>query len=148
MYTKEQLEASSLKTKLAETKVKMITAKAYAALEFHRDPETVYGTVMSNEEVDAALARPLTDNLLIHHSITLVTDQKAFFLTDDHSYGYKVLPPDWVGCSMSLPMRVPARPEVPSGVIETAAQLVAVFASDMRQLNTVDELVAYLNEES
>lgn len=110
-----------------------------------RDPETVIGTVMSSHEVNQALETGNTD-LLIATSVVAFSNEKVVFLTDDSSFGLNVLPSGFTSTSFKLPMQVASRPSVPNGSISTADELIDVFYPHAHQLDTIDELVAYIND--
>lgn len=72
-------------------------------------------------------------------------DKVAFF-TDDHCYGYKVLPKHFVPTSFSLPMRVAPRPGFKDGMVYSIRDFLDVFAKDVTILDTIEELVDHLNK--
>lgn len=80
-------------------------------------------------------------------TVVLIGSSKrnVFFFSDNHIFGYPLLPKDFVPATMTFPMRVVEREEVPDGWITTIEQLIAVFEKDSTQLNSIDELVEHLN---
>jgi hypothetical protein len=80
-------------------------------------------------------------------TIVIISSSKrnVFFLSDDHIFGYPLLPDDFVSSTMKFPMRVVARPEVPDGWVNSVEKLIDVFESGRTQINSIEELVEYLN---
>lgn len=142
MITIEQLMATSFKRRLADGMARA-QSQGYD-WGARRHPDTVFGTVMSSAEVDAALARNDPD-LLISNSVTCISNGEVFFLTDDHVFGHGVLPRSFLSCSISMPHRAAPRPAVPDGWVRTAAALIAVYCEGERQISRVEDLVAYVN---
>jgi len=79
------------------------------------------------------------------HRLTVVKDQEVYFFTADHQYGYTVLPRAFVPVSYSFPMFNMNRFRGPS-TLNTTAELIDAHYSDHRLLETVDGVVAYINE--
>ena len=77
--------------------------------------------------------------------IQVIRNQEVFWFTDDYTLGGSLLPKDFVSSSTHLPHEVSPREELPSGVVETVEDLINVYYKGKRQINTIDELVEYLN---
>lgn len=75
-------------------------------------------------------------------------ERKVFFFSDDHCFGYPLLPSDFVPCSTRLPLNVTARHEFPTGVIDNIRDFIALFESDRTQLSSIHALVDLLNSET
>ena len=69
----------------------------------------------------------------------------VFFFSDDHCFGVGVLPKGFVPTSHRIPKEVVARPGLEDGIITTVEQLIQVYEHDRTQLETIDELVVFLN---
>lgn len=149
MITKEQLEATSLKASLQKffdgCRATRSKEEADQILAVRRPPESVFGTVISAEQVDEFFARPESqekrDHLLYSHLCT-IGDDKVFFFTDDSNYGHTILPKAFIGAIFSGGLPRSTGQGTP---ILTVADFVGVYHKGERQLNTVDELVEYLN---
>lgn len=77
--------------------------------------------------------------------ITSQSDNVAFF-TNDHCFGYKVLPKHFVPTSFSLPMQIAPRPGYEDGMVYSIKDFLDVFAKDVTILETIEELVDHLNK--
>lgn len=73
---------------------------------------------------------------------------KVFFLTDDHCFGYSVLPKHYVPGTIMFPMNVTPRPGVEDGLIDTVEKYITVFENDHRQINTIEELVELIDSKN
>lgn len=137
MYTEQDLLAQG-------TKARLIVASPHnPAL---RRPETIVGTVMSDEEVDRELAAG--PDRLMACGVVIYSDMTVFFMTDDTLLGHETLRTHgFHSCLFRVPMQVSPRPEVESGIITSARELAAVFYDDERRLHSMDELLQYLNGE-
>lgn len=82
-----------------------------------------------------------------NRSVVIVADvyTDVFFLSDDHCFGVGVLPKGFVPTSHQIPKEVVPRPGLEDGVISTVKQLVQIFEHDRTQIETLDELVVFLN---
>lgn len=85
-------------------------------------------------------------------SIWTKDDDRYWFYSSDHLFGYKVLSSSWVPGSSTLPMYVTKREGLEDGVISTVEQYAFVFhSSKEHQITTLEELVDLeirLNEEN
>ena len=118
MYTKEQLLSASAMSKMTETKGVLNLAEA-------------------NERIRDA--RSLT-------TITSSSDN-VVFITDDHCFGYGVLPNHYVPGTSCIPLQVVAREELPTGVITSAEEYLLIFNKENRYIASIEELVKFLNGE-
>lgn len=143
MLTAEKLMTTSLKTRLTANTIACLANGV--DLSHRRSPDSVFGTVMSSAEVNEALGRRDPDLLLSATGLVAVSNGEVFFLTDDASFGYGVLPESFRGMSMRMPSRVAPRPSVPDGWMETAEQFISVFYAGERQLSSLIELLEYVN---
>lgn len=73
---------------------------------------------------------------------------KAVFFSDDHCFGYGVLPEQWVPCTTYLPLSCVPRPSLPGGVIRTVEDYVSVFHDpETLVIETLEELMNYVNNQ-
>ena len=79
-------------------------------------------------------------------SVYTITDEKVFFFTDDYCLGHNYIPKCFVSSSTQIPHNVEPREELPDGVIRNVKDYIMIYEKDKRQLNTIDELIEYLNE--
>lgn len=73
--------------------------------------------------------------------------RKVFFFTDDHIFGYPVIPNDFVSCTSQFPMQVEPRAELPTGLITSIDEYITIFEHGRTQLTSIEELVNLLNSE-
>ena len=71
-------------------------------------------------------------------------NKRAFFFSDVTSFS--VLPDEFVTCSVAAGCAVVPRESLPDGIIKNADDYIAIFQRDSIQINSMDELVDYLNE--
>lgn len=74
-------------------------------------------------------------------------ERKVFFFSDDHCFGYPLLPSDFVSSSCQMPMTVVPRPQLTSGIVNTVDEFITIFESDRTQLLSIEALVEFLNSE-
>ena len=80
--------------------------------------------------------------------ISVVNRSKGVaFFTNDHCFGYDVLPDDFTSCTSVVPQTVVPRKGLESGVITNIDEYVAVYYDDCRIIESTQELVDYLNNE-
>ena len=77
--------------------------------------------------------------------VQVISNQEVFWFTDDYTLGGDLLPKAFVPLSVHLPHKVSPREELPSGEVATIEDLINVYYKGKRQINTIDELVEYLN---
>lgn len=71
----------------------------------------------------------------------------VFFLADSFQFGIGVLPKNFVSICSSLIKHVAPRSGLEDGNIKNLQDFLFVFHSEDRQLNSIEELVEYLNNE-
>lgn len=101
---------------------------------------------MSKEEAQKQLNSDESHLLIKNCGVGMVGDMKAYFLSDDAVWGYGILPEAFISVSLHIPSKAAPRPGLEDGFIDTVEKFMIVFGDDQRHLNTVDELVDYLNE--
>lgn len=89
---------------------------------------------------EASERAELTRTIVIISSV----EHEVFFFADDHCFGYKVLPESFVPSTMTYPMWVVPRKEVPTGRLDTAQLYIDIFCDEQRQINSIEELVELL----
>lgn len=120
-YTKEQLLTNSHMSKVLA-----------------RDGRTVKGVLTSAEQnVLAAQGR----------SFQVISGPGVFWFTDDYCMGVNLLSKNYVPSSTVCPHHVKPRDSLPSGVIRTAEDFIKIYHKDDRQIKSIDELVAFLNNQ-
>lgn len=96
---------------------------------------------------EQAKERFINGKSLITHTLRdALTGAETWFFSNSHMYGYGVLPSAFVPTTAYLPMTVTPREQVPSGVVRTIEDFMAVF-TEGRQLTTVEEVVDFVNNE-
>jgi hypothetical protein len=99
----------------------------------------IRGGVWSPAEIDAALPG--------WPHVTTKSDQEVVFFTDDHLYGYQVLPSEFVSVSYRLPCFNMNQFDGPQDRdISSTTDLLQAYYKDRRVIQTVEELVAYVNK--
>lgn len=121
MYTKEQILSNSSMAKLLARQGRYIKG------------------VLTTEEQNQLANKG--------HCFQVITDGKVFFFTDDYCIGVHLFPKTFVPSSSVCPFEVKPRECLPDGIIVTAEQYIMIFEKDKKQINTIDELVDYLNKE-
>ena len=91
---------------------------------------------------DEALVRSLTKKTLVCINNR---DLKKFFFSDNHCFGYPILPKSWGSATCVFPMTVVARPGLEDGVIDTVEKFILVFEKDSTQITTFEELLDLVN---
>lgn len=119
-YTKEQLLNNSAMSKILARQGKFVKG------------------VLSTEEQNVLASQ--------YKNFQVITNGKVFWFTDDYNMVFKLLPPEFVSSSTMSHQTVPTRFGLPDGVIRTAEDFVKVYHQDERQIQTIDELIQYLNE--
>lgn len=101
------------------------------------------GKVLTLEEVKRR------GRTVIDHTFVDPTDEgPVLFYSDNHLFGYGVLPKHCVPCTVSLPFVVSPRPGFEEGYIGTPTELIRFeeyCEPKRRVLETVEALVEYLN---
>lgn len=82
-----------------------------------------------------------------HRSVISISslEDNVFFFSDDHIFGYKVMPKTFVPGTTQFPMSVAPRECVPDGIISTIEQYIEVFHKGQRQITSIEELAVYLD---
>lgn len=78
-------------------------------------------------------------------TITCIRDNNAFFFSDDYCIGVNYLPQCLVSSSTVIPYDIMPREEFPDGLIKNVEEYISLHHKDKKQMNTVDELIDYLN---
>lgn len=93
--------------------------------------------VLTSEEMQAKVDAGQT--------ITCIRDNNIFFFSDDYCIGVKYLPECICSSSTVIPHNVAPREEFPSGVVTNVKDYISIYQKDKRHIQTVDELIDYLN---
>lgn len=75
-------------------------------------------------------------------------EEKTFFFTGNHCFGYPVLPEGYVPCSMGWPMYVTKREELPDGIVNTIEKYIMIFEEGYHQITSIEELAALIDKET
>lgn len=70
----------------------------------------------------------------------------VFFFSDDHIFGYKILPESFVPCSGGFPVMVKPCTNVPNGAIDTLEKYIDYFHKNKRQITTIEELANFIDD--
>lgn len=99
-------------------------------------------------------ARVLTTEEVSERKGTVVShvfvgeDQNVMFYSDNHMFGYPILPSQCVPCTVTIPRSIAPRPTFEDGWIMNAADEVRFNQycnPKLRVLQSMEELVEYLN---
>jgi hypothetical protein len=110
-----------------------------AAMDVRRHPRTIKG-FLTKEQAWEAIQSATRDDMIVH-GLTVKSDRKAFFLTDDIQLGFRVLPKKFIGCTFSLPLGTAHQ------VFSNIDDFIKHFCHDELYLSSIDELEAYLQRE-
>lgn len=147
MFTQELLEAGGLKSQLLkrEEHFRSIGKEDTSGVRNSRD---VIG-FLSKEQVNEFCNDSSKPDLLIKIGVTVISNEEVCFLVDDSCYGWKVLPSDFHGITFpargGLPFWIIPREEFEDGQLKTAEDILTVFYPGIKHLNTMQELLDYLN---
>lgn len=108
------------------------------SMDARRHPDTIVGFL--SKEQAWALTRSPEEKMLIRHGVTVISDRKAFFFTDDSQLGYKVLPREFIPCTFKLPLGTAHR------TFSNIEEFCDLFCKGERYLSTPQEVVDYVNE--
>lgn len=75
------------------------------------------------------------------------SEDNVVFITDDHCFGYSVLPKHYVPVSACMPLQIVVREELPSGLVTSAEEYLTIFNKENRYIDNIEELVDFLNGE-
>lgn len=80
---------------------------------------------------------------IITHTVITKHNRKnnTFFFTDDHVFGYGILPEEYGSSTGVLPMTIVPREELPSGIINTIEEYKMIFLKNAKQINSLEELI-------
>ena len=80
-------------------------------------------------------------------SLVTISSHKhnVFFFSDDHCFGYGVLPDDFVACTGRFPTKCEPRESIPNGIVDTLEKYIALYHVGERQITTIEELVELLD---
>lgn len=93
--------------------------------------------VLTTEEMQAKVDAGQT--------ITCNRDDNVFFFSDDYCIGVSYLPGCLVPSSTVIPYPISPREEFPDGLIKNVQEYINLHHKNKKQMNTVDELIDYLN---
>lgn len=128
MYTKEQLLTASPRTQ-ALVKIGVFTD--------HN------GKILTKEEAQ----QQIENSGRLVCMCARFREETVVFFTTDHCFGGNVLPKEWVIVSNYFPDQVVPREGLEDGKITNLEQLLFVFYNDARVIESIDELVEYLNQQ-
>lgn len=129
------------------TKEDLLSASSFARSAKARGSNSYKG-VLTNEEALERAERFNRQGTLVTITHRRNENERIFFFSDDHCFGYPILPDGFVPCTSVFPMYVKPRPGVEDGWVNTIEKFIAVFHYDARQINSIEELVEYLNSDS
>lgn len=98
------------------------------------------GKVLTIEEVAQR------EKTIVEHTF-VGEDQNVMFFSDNHLFGYPVLPSNCVPTTISLPYKIAPREGFEAGVVtaDTFVQFTRQCSPGVRIIESLDELVDYLN---
>jgi hypothetical protein len=73
-------------------------------------------------------------------------ENEVLFFSDDHCFGVGVLPDGWVSSSSTLPNTVVPREGLEDGIVNTVDKNLFIFHKQARVIQSIEELVEYLNQ--
>jgi hypothetical protein len=116
-----------------------------SAMGVRRSPDTITGFLTKEKAWNIVSNRNLfPEAMLLAVGLSMIDDGKVFFLTDDMTFGYLVLPEKFLRCTFGLPLVV-------RGENTTSLDpFIDTFARDMggkpmRYIASLEELVEYVN---
>lgn len=75
-------------------------------------------------------------------------ENKVYFYTNKHGFGWPILPNNFVSCSSYLPQEVTPREGLETGIVSIEEKYAFVYKQGYKLIESVDELVDYLNNTS
>lgn len=112
----------------------------YTAEQFAKKNGELFYEILNLELAEAMVER------FERLSVVSCDQFKVMFFTNNHMFGYPVLDKNWVPTSFSkFPFQVVPREEFPEGIVATASDFKKLFYNDYTQLNSLDELLEFLN---
>lgn len=140
MFTKESVLGRSFKRRL-EQDIEACKAAGDVYPEERRRPETIIGDVLSLADVNRLIGEKDKNWMINDCGVVAVNDGKVVFLTDD-SYLSLGLPKEFMGMQWHLPNWTHGFKKH----IQTAEDFVDLFYRGQRLIQSMDDLLAYLNE--
>jgi hypothetical protein len=108
----------------------------------HRDPETVHG-FLTKEKLTELFSKPDSKYLVMVIGLILVSNDEVCFFTDDPTFGIGALPTAFKGFFINgLQHQFGKGRE-----FEDVDAILKHYSSGERHLNSMDELINYLNKE-
>lgn len=146
MYTKEDLESTSFKRQ-CEQREEAACKSGQIIPDCWKKSSEIFG-FLSKEKLNEVLKDKTPEMLLTSVGVAVFSDKTHCFFVDDVQWGNKLYEEGF--CSIAygfcgFPLRVKPREELPSGMITTAEELLMIFHKDEVLLNSVEELLEYLN---
>ena len=130
---------SSLRSKLERRNAKFREARPNEPYpDVWRMPETAHG-VLTTEQILVQYAKPNEDEALICCGLSIHSDGKAFFLSDDGCLGYKVIPSFTAVTFPGLHRAI-----TPEGRYPTLEDFIKTHGHDEIHLTTVEEIATYV----
>lgn len=139
-YTAEMIEEVSSK-KRAEKYWEGYRAKFGTDPGERRHPDTIVG-FLSKEKLHEMFTKPNYDMLLINYGLVFHENDDVAFFSDDSLFGWEVLP---MGLSASCSIHGIHRRYGPGCEFPDVDAIIARHYKDKRFLNSMEELVDYLN---
>lgn len=72
----------------------------------------------------------------------------VFFFSDNHLFGYTVLPKHYVPCTGDFPTSVVPRESLLDGKIDTIKKYIEVFHTGQRQITSIEELAEFIDSKN
>ena len=113
-----------------------LLASSHMAKSLAKSGRSIKG-VLTTEEMQ--------DKVDAGQTITCYRDNNVFFFSDDYCMGVDYLPKCIVPSSSVIPYDVCPREAFPDGIIKNVEEYIKLHHSEKKQMNTVDELIDYLN---
>lgn len=112
------------------------------APEAHRPPDTIQG-FLTKEKVTEMFAEPDYSQLLFATGLCFISNGEVFFLADDCLFGYGLLPECFIPCSINGLQYAIGE----DATYKTIDDVLAHYCYKEIHLNSIEELVDYLNKE-
>lgn len=123
------------------TKEQLLTASALSKYMGNR-----YKGVLTRQEIAEKLKNAVGQKSISTITYTGKNGDSVMFFTDDHCFGHPVLPKCFVSSTTSFPISVKERPGIEDGWVDSPDKYILVFHQNDRLIETVDELVDFLNK--
>jgi hypothetical protein len=107
----------------------------------HRNPNTIQG-FLTKERVKEMFTHPNFDQLLFTTGLNFISNEEVFFLSDDCTFGHRVLPTDFTNHEVSGQHHLLGNGSDYTPVDE----ILLKHGKGKTHLNTLEELVDYLNK--